>query len=202
MTKAKAKVGAAGAGAPLEPLIVRVRGQRVILDTDLARLYGVNTKVLNQAVKRNAERFPEDFAFQLTAVEAENLRSQIVTSRLQDTDFIYKKDNWSQFVTSSRRHRASVYRLWAFTEHGALMAANILRSAHAVQMSVFVIRAFVRLREQVAANTAIIKRLAEIDKSLLQHDTALRDIYQKLLPLLQPTPGPRKRRIGFIADDD
>lgn len=202
MTKAKAKVGAAGAGAPLEPLIVRVRGQRVILDTDLARLYGVNTKVLNQAVKRNAERFPEDFAFQLTAVEAENLRSQIVTSRLQDTDFIDKKDNWSQFVTSSRRHRASVYRLWAFTEHGALMAANILRSAHAVQMSVFVIRAFVRLREQVAANTAIIKRLAEIDKSLLQHDTALRDIYQKLLPLLQPTPGPRKRRIGFIADDD
>lgn len=202
MTKAKAKVGAAGAGAPLEPLIVRVRGQRVILDTDLAGLYGVNTKVLNQAVKRNAERFPEDFAFQLTAVEAENLRSQIVTSRLQDTDFIDKKDNWSQFVTSSRRHRASVYRLWAFTEHGALMAANILRSAHAVQMSVFVIRAFVRLREQVAANTAIIKRLAEIDKSLLQHDTALRDIYQKLLPLLQPTPGPRKRRIGFIADDD
>lgn len=202
MTKAKAKVGAAGAGAPLEPLIVRVRGQRVILDTDLARLYGVNTKVLNQAVKRNAERFPEDFAFQLTAVEAENLRSQIVTLRLQDTDFIDKKDNWSQFVTSSRRHRASVYRLWAFTEHGALMAANILRSAHAVQMSVFVIRAFVRLREQVAANTAIIKRLAEIDKSLLQHDTALRDIYQKLLPLLQPTPGPRKRRIGFIADDD
>jgi hypothetical protein len=82
------------------------------------------------------------------------------------------------------------------------MAANILRSAHAVQMSVFVIRAFVRLREQVAANTAIIKRLAEIDKTLLQHDTALRDIYQKLLPLLQPAPAPRKRRIGFIADDD
>jgi ORF6N domain len=202
MTKAKAKVGVAGAGAPLEPLIVRVRGQRVILDTDLARLYGVNTKVLNQAVKRNAERFPEDFAFQLTVVEAENLRSQIVTSRLQGTDFIDKKDNWSQIVTSSRRHRAPVYRLWAFTEHGALMAANILRSAHAVQMSVFVIRAFVRLREQVAANTAIIKRLAEIDKSLLQHDTALRDIYQKLLPLLQPGLEPRKRRIGFIADDD
>jgi hypothetical protein len=91
------------------------------------------------------------------------------------------------------------------------MAANVLRSAHAVQMSVFVIRAFVRLREQVAAspkgtsfgaNTAIIKRLAEIDNTLLQHDTALRDIYQKLLPLLQPAPEPRKRRIGFITDDD
>jgi len=124
-----------------------------------------------------------------------DLRSQIVTSRLQDFDFINEKYNRSQFVTSSERHRAPVYRLWAFTEHGALMAANVLRSAHAVQMSVFVIRAFVRLREQVAAspkgtssgaNTAIIKRLAEIDKPLLQHDMALRDIYQKLLPLLQP----------------
>ena len=190
MSKAKSKAGAAGAGAPLEPLIVRVRGQRVILDADLARLYGVNTKVLNQAVKRNAERFPEDFAFQLGAAEAANLRSQIVTSRLQDADYIDKNDNWSQFATGS--HGGKRYLPWAFTEHGALMAANILRSAHAVQMSVFVIRAFVRLREQVAAppkgtsfgaNTAIIKRLAEIDKSLLQHDTALRDIYQKLLPL-------------------
>lgn len=200
MTKAKAKTGTAGAAAPLEPLIVRVRGQRVIQDADLARLYGVNTKVLNQAVKRNAERFPEDFAFQLKALEAENLRSQIVTSRSQGIDFINKKYNWSQFATGS--HGGKRYMPWVFTEHGALMAANVLRSAHAVQMSVFVIRAFVRLREQVAANTAIIKRLAEIDKSLLQHDTALRDIYQKLLPLLQPMPGPRKRRIGFIADDD
>lgn len=202
MAQSKARVGAkaGSAGAPLEPLIVRVRGQRVILDADLARLYGVNTKVLNQAVKRNAERFPEDFAFQLEAAEAVNLRSQIVTSRLQDIDFIDKNYNRSQFVTGS--HGGKRYLPWVFTEHGALMAANILRSAHAVQMSVFVIRAFVRLREQVAANTAIIKRLAEIDKSLLQHDAALRDIYQKLLPLLQPAPAPRKRRIGFIADDD
>ena len=82
------------------------------------------------------------------------------------------------------------------------MAANILRSEHATQMSVFVIRAFVRMREQVAANTAILKRLAEIDQSLLEHDTALRDIYQKLLPLLEPPPNPPKRRIGFIKDDE
>ncbi len=82
------------------------------------------------------------------------------------------------------------------------MAANILRSEHATQMSVFVIRAFVRMREQVAANTAILKRLAEIDQSLLEHDTALRDIYQKLLPLLEPPPDPPKRRIGFIKDDE
>ena len=82
------------------------------------------------------------------------------------------------------------------------MAANLLRSERAVQMSVFVIRAFVRMREQIAANATILKRLAEIDKSLLQHDTALRDIYRKLLPLLQPPPTPPKRRIGFISDDE
>ncbi len=94
---------------------------------------------------------------------------------------------------------------WVFTEHGALMAANILRSDHAAQMSVFVIRAFVRMREQVAANTAILKRLAEIDQSLLEHDTALRDIYRKLRPLLEPPlppPDPPKRRIGFLKDDE
>ena len=91
---------------------------------------------------------------------------------------------------------------WAFTEHGALMAANILRSERAVQMSVFVVRAFVRLREQFAANTAILKRLAEIDKTLLEHDSALRDLYRKLLPLLQPSPEPRKRSIGFHAGND
>jgi hypothetical protein len=93
--------------------------------------------------------------------------------------------------------RGTTYRPWAFTEHGALMAANILRSERAVQMSVFVVRAFVRLREQIAANSAILKRLAEIDNTLLQHDAALRDVYQKLLPLLQPAPLPPKRRIGF-----
>ena len=82
------------------------------------------------------------------------------------------------------------------------MAANILRTGRAVQMSVFVVRAFVRLREQIAANTAILRRLAEIDKTLLQHDAALRDVYKKLLPLLQPPPGPPKRRIGFHSEDD
>jgi hypothetical protein len=100
-------------------------------------------------------------------------------------------------VTGSQKHRDPRARPWAFTEHGALMAANILRSDRAVQMSLFVIRAFVRLREHVAANAAILKRLAEIDKSLLQHDVALRDIYRKLLPLLEPPPDPPKRRIGF-----
>lgn len=183
---------------PIDPLIVRVRGHRVILDADLAKLYGVSTKRFNEAFKRNRERFPADFAFQLTPAEFANLKSQFVTSRSQPTDFIDKNGNWSQIATSSGKHRATVYSPWAFTEHGALMAANILRSEQAVQMSVFVIRAFVRMREQVAANTAITKRLAEIDKTLLEHDTALRDLYYKLLPLLEPEPAPRKRRIGFI----
>jgi hypothetical protein len=108
--------------------------------------------------------------------------------------------NRSQIATSS--HGGRRYFPWAFTEHGALMAANILRSRQAVHMSVFVIRAFVRLREQVAANAAILKRLAEIDKTLLQHDASLRDIYRKLLPLLQPPPAPPKRRIGFVTGDE
>ncbi len=186
---------------PIEPLIVRVRGHRVMLDADLASVYGVATKVLNQAVKRNAERFPQDFAFQLNAAETANLKSQIVTSSSRDIDLIDKKTNRSQIVTGSQRHRDPRSKPWAFTEHGALMAANILRSEQAAQMSVFVIRAFVRMSEQVAANTAIIKRLAEIDKTLMEHDTALLDIYRKLMPLLQPAPAPaetRKRRIGFI----
>ena len=91
---------------------------------------------------------------------------------------------------------------WAFTEHGALMAANILRSERAVQMSIYVVRAFVRLREDAAANATIFKRLAEIDTALIAHDTALRDVYRKLLPLLQPPPDPPKQRIGFHTDSE
>jgi hypothetical protein len=108
---------------------------------------------------------------------------------------------WSQFATTSGRRRRVSYRPWVFTEHGALMAANILRSDHAVHMSIYVIRAFVHLREQQASNAEILKRLAEIDRTLLEHDSALRDIYQKLLPLLQPLPDPPKRRIGFHSSE-
>ena len=186
----------------LEPLILRVRGQRVLLDTDLARLYGVTTKALNQALLRNADRFPRDFAFQLSFEEFGALRSQFVTSKPQATDKAKESQMWSQIVTTSQKYRRRQLRPWAFTEHGALMAANVLRSDRAVQMSVFVVRAFVRLREQVAANTAILKRLAEIDKTLLAHDSALRDLYQKLLPLLQPPADSPKRRIGFHTGDD
>ncbi len=184
----------------LEPMIFTIRRQRVILDAELARLYGVSTGRFNEAFIRNKRRFPGDFSFQLTAEEYANLRSQDATSSFQRSNSKGKKDNWSQSATSSS-HGGRRYRPWVFTEHGALMAANILRSEQAERMSVYVIRAFVRLREELAANTAILKRLAEIDRTLLQHDVALRDIYRKLLPLLQPPPDPPKRRIGFQISD-
>ena len=175
--------------------ILTVRDQKVVLDTDLAAVYGVTTKRLNEQLRRNQKRFPRDFAFQLTSDEYELLRSQIATSSLKRPGA--ERGNWSQIATSSRKHRGKVYRPWAFTEHGALQVANILRSERAIAMSVYVIRAFIELREKVATNAAILKRLAEIDRTLLQHDTALRDIYQKLLPLLAPPPEPPRRQIGF-----
>lgn len=199
-----------GAHQSVEPLIVVIRNQRVILDADLARLYGVTTRALNQAVKRNASRFPGDFAFLLTAAEAMHLRSQYAASNPQPVDSQNDDLNRSQIVTSSNRsqpvtgtqkHRDPRFRPRAFTEHGAIMAANILRSDRAIHMSVFVVRAFVRLREHVAANQAILKRLAEIDRTLLEHDSALLDLYEKLLPLLQPLPDEPKRRIGFDRDN-
>jgi hypothetical protein len=180
----------------LEPLIFTVREHRVLLDADLGRVYGTTTKALNQAVKRNRARFPADFAFQLTAAEAAVLRSA-ARGNPQVTDEPEDIRNRSQIVTGSRKHRDPRIQPWVYTEHGALMAANVLRSRQAVQMSVYVVRAFVRLRERLAANNAILKRLAEIDRTLLAHDAALRDVYQKLIPLLQPEPDPPRRSIGF-----
>lgn len=174
-----------------------------MFDVDLARVYGVTTRVLNQAVRRNKRRFPEDFAFQLSAEEYETLRSQIATLnegediRSQTVIALTGASVRSQNATTSKRNIR--YRPWAFTEHGALQAANILRSDRAIAMSVYVIRAFIEQREKLAANVAILKRLAEIDKTLLQHDTALRDIYRELLPLLAPPPEPTRRQIGFGA---
>ncbi len=158
------------------PLLIRsLRNQRVILDADLAGIYGVETRALNQAMKRNHDRFPEDFIFDLTREEILRI---------------------SQTVTSLRRLKFSK-QVRAFTEHGALMAAMVLSSPRAVAMSVYVIRAFIKMREEHAANAAVFKRLAEIDRTLLTHDVALRDIYQKLRPLLAPPPDPPRKEIGF-----
>lgn len=161
---------------PIESLIQTVRGQRVMIDADLAGVYGVETRTLNQAVKRNADRFPKDFLFRLNAGE----KSEVITIC----------DHLSHLKFSKSLP-------YAFTEHGAIMAATVLSSPQAVSMSIFVVRAFVRLREQIAANRTILKRLAEIDKTLIEHDTALVDLYEKLLPLLQPPPDQPNRRIGF-----
>jgi hypothetical protein len=160
------------------PLIHTIRGQRVILATDLAKLYGVRTLRLNEAVKRNKFRFPSDFLFQLTRIEA------LAHSR-------------SQFAILNAQGANIKHLPYAFTEHGAIMAANVLNSPQAVAMSVYVVRAFIQQRDVLTANETILKRLAEIDKTLLQHNAALRDVYQKLLPLLQPPPDPPKPKIGF-----
>ena len=180
---------------PIESLIVNLRGQKMILDADLAELYGVATKVFNQAVKRNAERFPVDFMFQLTARELVNLKSQIVTSSLEVIEGEGLGGKWSQIATSSHGGRRKLP--YAFTEHGAIMAAMVLNSPAAVAMGVFVVRAFMQMREQLAANAAILKRLAEIDRTLLEHDGALREIWGQLQPLLAPLPEGPKRRMGF-----
>jgi len=141
----------------IESRILLVRGVKVMLDAYLADTYGVTTKALNQAVKRNFERFPDDFAFQLTAAEAATLRSQFAISNTQPTDPKEDSQNRSQIVTGSQKHRDPRLLPWVFTEYGALMAANLLRSKRAVHMSLHVVRAFVRLREMVAANKELAK---------------------------------------------
>jgi hypothetical protein len=180
------------------PPIYDIRDHRVVLDADLAKLYGVTTKQFNQALKRNRARFPMDFAFQLTAAESDTAsRSQPALGGTQTAAYKNVNSRRSQFVTASQRFRNVKFRPWVFTEHGALMAANVLRSPRALEMSIFVIRAFVRMREELAANATILRRLAEIDKTLLVHDSALRDVFRKLIPLLSPPPGPPKPKIGF-----
>jgi len=149
--------------------IITLRGQKVILDADLAKLYGVTTKRFKEQVRRNIDRFPSDFMFVLTIQEGINLRSQ--------------------FATSSSAWGGTRYPPMAFTEHGALMASNVLNSVKAAEMSIYVIRAFVRMRQAMAVNEAVARRLAEIESTLLTHDSALRDIYAKIRPLLlSPEP--------------
>ena len=181
-------------------VILTIRGHKVILDRELAMLYGVEVKRLNEQVKRNRDRFPEDFAFLLTPQEVANLKSQFATSssRGMRSQIATGSDqrSRSQFATLKRGHNIK-YLPYAFTEHGAIMAATVLNSSKAVEMSVFVVRAFVKMREQLMATATLAKRLAEVEKLLLTHDSALRDLYQKIRPLLLPPPEPSKTKIGF-----
>jgi hypothetical protein len=166
-------------------LVLTIRGQRVILDSDLAKLYGVTTSAVNQAVKRNPDRFPNVFCFQLTREELRQMLSQSVMTSAQDA------------AIKTIKYRRSDHMPLVFTEYGALMAATVLNSARAVQMSIFIIRAFVSMRQELMTSATILKRLAEIDKTLIEHDGALRAIWHQLQPLLQPPPELPKRRIGF-----
>ena len=160
----------------VESQILLIRGLRVILDTDLAELYGVSVKQLNQQVKRNARRFPDDFVMRLSTEEAANLRSQI--------------------VTSSSSHGGRRYLPNAFTEHGAIMAASVLNSERAVEMSIFVVRAFVRMREALASNQQIMSKLVELEHQVEGHDTSIQELVEAIRELMEPPPA-TGRRIGF-----
>jgi hypothetical protein len=179
-------------------LIVTVRGKRVILDADLARIYGVPTKRLNEQVRRNADRFPLDFAFVLTDQEVANLRSQFATSSLEV--------NRSQYSTGST-HGGRRKLPTAFTEHGAIMAANVLRSKQAIQMSVFVVRVFIRMRQILIGQKDLARKLAELEKELTSrldiHETAINEMLRQIKRLLNPPsePEPPKKRIGFLVEE-
>ena len=163
-------------GFAVESRILFLRHQRVILDADIAELYGVPVKVLNQQIKRNQRRFPPDFVFQLTAKEHKALRSQTVTSK------------------EGRGGRR--YLPHAFTEHGAIMAATVLNSQRAVEMSVFVVRAFVRLREMLATNRKLASKIDELENRLDTHDSTINELIDAIKELMTPEDPPRKR-IGF-----
>ena len=176
-----------GGTVPVERItqaILVLRGQRVLLDVELAALYGVTTKRLNEQVKRNAERFPGDFMFQLTVHEDAALRSQIATLK-----------------TGRGQHRK--YPPYAFTEHGAIQAANVLNSPRAIEMSVYVVRAFVQLRELLASNRELARRFdeleARIEKKLVGHDQAIAAMLSAIRELMKPVPS-AQRGIGFTAE--
>jgi hypothetical protein len=172
---------------PIEQItrtILIMRGHRIIIDRDLATLYGVETRTLNQAVKRNAERFPDDFRFQLNALEQAASRSQTV-------------------ILNAGRGQNLKFLPYAFTEHGAIMAATILNSRRAVEMSIYVVRAFVQLRELLGSNKELARRFAQLearlDKELAAHDKSIAAILSAIRQLMNPST-PKRHGIGFTAD--
>jgi len=168
----------------IEPCILLIRGQRVMLDADLAALYGTTTKAFNQAVKRNLDRFPADFMFRLTAEEAAQMRSQTVTTSVSSRSMRSQDataDLRSQIVTSSSAsHGGRRYLPYAFTEHGVLMAASVLNTPRAMEVSVYVIRAFVRLREMLSTHKELAGKLAELERKVAGHDSAIPALTQGL----------------------
>jgi hypothetical protein len=164
----------------VQAAIIVLRGQRVILDADLARLYGVTPKRLNEQVRRNSERFPADFMFELTRDEVASLRSQIATLDDQGDERSLR----SQIVTS-RRGRHSKYLPHAFTEHGAIMAATVLNSKEAVKASLFVVRAFVQLREMLSTHRELAVKLDELERRLQKHDDEILALFEAIRQMMQ-----------------
>lgn len=177
---------------PIESVIHTVRSEKVILDVDLARIYGVTTKRLNEQVKRNVRRFPVDFAFRLSKVELEHLTGQSAKSDITG--------NRSQIATGSQKHRDPRFLPFAFTEHGALMAANVLNSLQAVEMSVHVIRAFVQMRRMLATHKELTRKLSELEHKVGKHDEQIQVIIDAIRQLMTP-PEPKKRKIGFLVEE-
>jgi ORF6N domain len=161
--------------------ILVLRNQKIILDTDLAELYGVPVKRLNEQVKRNPQRFPPDFLFTLTPAEYQDLKS------------------WN--ATSSSTHGGRRYLPNAFTEHGAIMAASVLNSRRAVEMSIFVVRAFVQMREALLVNQKVVAKLSELESRWDEHDAEIQDLVEAIRELMAPPPA-NHRRIGFEAPAD
>jgi hypothetical protein len=170
----------------IEKSILLIRRQRVMLDSDLAELYGVPTKVLNQAVRRNQTRFPQDFMFQLTQQEFQSLRSQIVTSSFKSQIAISSAD-WG-----GRRHPP-----YAFTEQGVAMLSSVLRSKRAVHANIEIMRAFVRIRQILASNTQLARRLDALEK---KYDAQFKVVFDAIRQLMAP-PEPKKRKIGFLVEE-
>jgi hypothetical protein len=162
----------------IERRIYLIRGSKVMLDSDLAELYEVPTKVLNQAVRRNLDRFPADFMFQLSEKELENLRSQIVTSSL------------------GAGHGGRRYQPYAFTEHGVAMLSSVLASRRAIQLNILIVRAFVRLREYLATHKDLARKVEDVERTQVEHGAHIQQIYGYIERLLDPAPEPSKRRIG------
>ena len=167
-------------------LVFFIRGEKVMLDADLAMLYGVTTKALNQAVKRNADRFPSDFMFRLTKAEHENMRSQFVTSSQR------KSPLRSQFVTSNPRGGAR-YLPYAFTEQGVAMLSSVLRSAHAVEVNIAIMRTFVQLRRLMDSNADLARKIERLEK---KYDERFAVVFEAIKQLIAPPAAPKKE-IGF-----
>lgn len=168
----------------VERRIYMVRGEKVMLDYDLAALYGVRTKALNQAVRRNRERFPPDFMFRLSASEAKSLKSQIVSFTLDR----------SQIVTGSQKHRDPRTQPYAFTEQGVAMLSSVLRGSRAVQVNIAIMRTFVRLREMLLTNAELARKLAALEK---KYDAQFKVVFDAIRELMTPPEPSPKRRIGF-----